>query len=77
LIIGTLVGGPNSVPLGRSPQLFEERMRLVLNYAQDPRIVMVGTWNDFFESTTLEPVREYGFEYLSLLKSILSKLTVS
>ena len=37
------------------------------------RMVMIGTFNDFFESTTLEPTQEYGFIYLQLLKEILEK----
>jgi archaellum component FlaC len=64
-------GNPNSIPLERSPEKFETRLRIILSYTDNPKIIMLGTFNDFFESTTLEPAREYGFEYLSLLKEIL------
>ena len=64
-------GSPTSIPLERSPQLFIERLITALNHTKTFKIIMIGTWNDFFESTTLEPSREYGFEYLNLLKEIL------
>jgi hypothetical protein len=64
-------GNPNAIPLERSPQLFKERLITALNHTKTFKIIMIGTWNDFFESTTLEPSREYGFEYLNLLKEIL------
>jgi DNA-binding ferritin-like protein len=66
-------GNPNSIPLNRSPQLFEERMNIALKHTQSPQVILVGTWNDFFESTTLEPSREYGFIYLEILKRVLEK----
>jgi predicted metal-dependent hydrolase len=66
-------GNPNSIPLIRSPQLFEERMNIALKHTHSPQAILVGTWNDFFESTTLEPSREYGFIYLEILKRVLEK----
>jgi hypothetical protein len=63
-------GNPNSVPLERSPELFEKRIMIALKYAKDSTII-IGTWNDFFESTTLEPTREYGFTYLEILRDVL------
>jgi hypothetical protein len=45
-------------------------MMIALKYAKDSTII-IGTWNDFFESTTLEPTREYGFTYLEILKDVL------
>lgn len=67
-------GDPSSIPLERSPTKFEERLNIIIQYSQHPKIIMVGTFNDFFESTTLEPAREYGFTYLQLLKKILEKV---
>jgi hypothetical protein len=64
-------GNPNAIPLERSHQLFKERLIIGLNHTKTSKIIMIGTWKDFFESTTLEPSREYGFEYLNLLKEIL------
>jgi hypothetical protein len=63
-------GDPNSIPLPRSPELFEKRLKIALKYVKTSKIVMIGTWNDFFESTTLEPSREYGFIYIELIKKI-------
>ena len=62
-------GNPNSIPLYRSPELFIERLKIALNHIKNSKLLMIGTWNDFFESTTLEPSREYGFTYLELIKS--------
>jgi hypothetical protein len=36
-------GNPNSIPLRRSPQLFEERMNVVLMYTHPPRVILIGT----------------------------------
>jgi archaellum component FlaC len=66
-------GCPNCIPLNRSTQLFEERMNIALKHTHSPQVILVGTWNDFFESTTLEPSREYGFIYLEILKRVLEK----
>ena len=65
-------GNPNSIPIERSPQLFIQRLIIALNYTEGAGIVMIGTWNDFFESTTLEPTATYGFTYLALLKEVLA-----
>jgi hypothetical protein len=65
-------GNPNSIPIERSPQLFIQRLRIALNYTERARIIMIGTWNDFFESTTLEPTITYGFTYLTLLNEVLA-----
>jgi len=62
-------GNPNSIPLHRSPELFIERLKIALNHIKTFKLLMIGTWNDFFESTALEASREYGFTYLELIKS--------
>jgi hypothetical protein len=64
-------GDPNSVPLERSPELFRRRLEIILKYTNYPPVISLGTWNDFFESTTLEPTREYGFTYLKIIKEII------
>lgn len=58
-------------PIERSPEKFEKRIRIALNYLGMHKIIFVGTWNDFFESTTLEPSKEYGFTYLRILRDTL------
>jgi len=65
-------GNPNSIPLERTPEKFKKRLEIALKHC-DPihKIIFVGTWNDFFESTTLEPSKEYGFTYLRILKESL------
>ena len=67
-------GDPNSVPLERSPELFEKRMTIGLKYTKTSKTIMLGSWNEFFESTTLEPAIEYGFTYLELIKKILENI---
>jgi hypothetical protein len=64
-------GCPNCIPLNRFPQLFEKRVNIALMYTCPPRVILIGTWNDFFESTALEPAREYGFTYLEILRKVL------
>jgi hypothetical protein len=62
-------GNPNSIPLPRSAELFVKRLKIALNHIKTSKLLMIGTWNDFFESTTLEPSTEYGFTYLELIKN--------
>jgi len=42
-------GDPNSIPLPRSPELFEKRLKIALKYVKTSKIVMIGTWNDFLK----------------------------
>jgi hypothetical protein len=63
-------GDPNSVPLHYSPQLFEQRLKISSKYTNGG-IIFVGTMNDFFESTVLEPTVEHGFERLHILLNVL------
>ncbi|MCL7390081.1 MAG: glycoside hydrolase family 99-like domain-containing protein [Thaumarchaeota archaeon] len=70
-------GCSNCIPLNRSPQLFEKRANIALMYTRPPRVILIGTWNDFFESTTLEPAREYGFTYLEILRKVLEGYSTS
>jgi len=66
-------GSQKSIPLERSTILFEKRLETALQHAKTSRVILIGTWNDFFESTTLEPTREYESTYLNLLKKMLEK----
>jgi len=61
-------GEPDSVPLKRSPETSRERLDIILNIS---KIVFYGTWNEFFQSSTLEPSIEYGFESIEILKDVL------
>jgi hypothetical protein len=64
-------GNPTSIPLERSPENFRKRLEIILKYTNYPRVISLGTWNDFFESTTLEPTREYEFTYLKIIREII------
>jgi hypothetical protein len=64
-------GNPASLPLERSPENFRKRLEIILKYTNYPRVIFLGTWNDFFESTTLEPTREYEFTYLKIIREII------
>ena len=72
MTIDTLDGdAPIAPPSTASPQLFEKRVNIALMYTCPPRVILIGTWNDFFESTALEPAREHGFTYLEILRKVL------
>ena len=42
-------GDPNSIPLERSTTKFLERLNITFHYSPRTKIVMIGTFNDFFE----------------------------
>jgi hypothetical protein len=71
-------GGPQT-PLPRSPQKFKERLSIELSFLGNSyyKEIRVDTWNDFGEWTYVEPSRIEGFDYLFILKEILTSLIKS
>ncbi len=56
----------------RSGTLFTELLEASLDLASgQARMVMITSWNEWHEGTSIEPAEEFGFEYLELLKSTL------
>jgi len=56
----------------RSPELFTELLESALALADGQvRIVMITSWNEWHEYTSVEPSEEFGFEYLDLLQAAL------
>jgi glycoprotein endo-alpha-1,2-mannosidase len=54
----------------RSPELFSEQLITSLRIANGlARIVMITSWNEWHEYTSIEPSEEFGFEYLDLLQA--------
>jgi plasmid maintenance system antidote protein VapI len=42
-------GNPTSIPLERSPENFRKRLEIILKYTNYPRVISLGTWNDFLK----------------------------
>ncbi|MBN1935492.1 MAG: glycoside hydrolase family 99-like domain-containing protein [Anaerolineae bacterium] len=61
--------------IGRSPALFVEQLKGALDIArrQPVPMVMITSWNEWHEYTSVEPAEEYGFEYLELLRAALNQ----
>ena len=57
----------------RSENLFIEQMEIALRFV-DPNLnmILITSWNEWHEGTTIEPANEYGLNYLEVIKSVLS-----
>jgi hypothetical protein len=49
-----------------------ETFRLTLQMAldQQPDVIQLITWNDYGESTSIEPTEEYGYRYLEMVQQV-------
>jgi len=63
-------GDPNQVILPRDPNRFARQLDLALSNSLPRKMVRIDTWDDWYESTVIEPSREWLFEYLQLVKDI-------
>ena len=57
-------------PIPRSPLLFAEQLDMALGLV-DPalKMVLVTSWNEWHEDTSIEPAQSFGFEYLDVLQA--------
>lgn len=56
----------------RSPALFGEQLQDALDLAVgQPPMVMITSWNEWHEDTSIEPAEEYGLDYLEVLRDVL------
>lgn len=53
--------------------LFKSQLDLALSLL-DPKLnmVMITSWNEWHEDTSIEPAQEYNFDYLDALQSKLN-----
>ena len=57
--------------VNRDANGFLEVCQLAGNYSSPPHnMVLLFTWNDFKEGTSIEPTTEYGFTYLNAVRTI-------
>lgn len=68
--------GPPQVGLPRSPERFRGLLMLALAHTvgRRHREIRIDTWNDFWESSFLEPSAGEGFAYLAVLRETLAPL---
>lgn len=61
-------------PIPRSPELFEAQLRDAISLADgEVRMVMITSWNEWHEDTSIEPAEEFGFDYLERLRDVRSE----
>ena len=61
-------------PIPRSLELFEAQLRTGLSMASgDLPMILITSWNEWHEDTTIEPAETYGFTYLDVLQSVLDE----
>jgi hypothetical protein len=57
----------------RSPELFAAQLQDALALTSGPtRMVMITSWNEWHEDTSIEPSEEYGLAYLEVLGEIVT-----
>jgi len=58
--------------LVRNVSRFTEFCNIARSYAKESaKVVIVATWNEWHEGTSIEPAEEYGFEYLQVIRTVL------
>lgn len=57
----------------RSPELFAAQLQDALGLASGPaRIVMITSWNEWHEDTSIEPSEAFGFDYLHVVRDLVT-----
>lgn len=69
--------GRGNLPLPGSADLFRERLRIAFKYAGERGVVLVTSFNEWHEYTSVEPSREYGRTYLETLLEEIRTQSVS
>jgi hypothetical protein len=59
--------------IARSPDLFAAQLYDALALASGPaRMVMITSWNEWHEDTSIEPSEAFGFDYLQVLRGLVT-----
>jgi hypothetical protein len=59
--------------IARSPELFAAQLQDAVTLASGPaRMVMITSWNEWHEDTSIEPSKAFGFDYLEVLTDIVA-----
>lgn len=62
----------------RSTELFSAQLSDALAFASGPtRLVMITSWNEWHEDTSIEPSQEFSLDYLTALRNAITSTTVS
>ncbi len=78
----SILPGYDDSLLGRNPcfaDIFDHRSgasyleQFDMAIEQNPQHLLIYSWNEYFESTMIEPTREFGDKYVRLTKMLLGK----
>ena len=66
-----LAGVVNSTELPNNATMFQEMLKTAINYADsDLKMVMITSWNEWLESTAIEPSMENGELFLHAVHDV-------
>ena len=67
--------GPTMV--GNTPQEFQKSLEMVKAtleaHPEQPRTILINAWNEWPESSVLEPEERYGYVYLDAIRNVFGK----
>jgi hypothetical protein len=64
----------NSVVTGNTPAAFRQSLEIIkqrlLAAPTQPKIVTINAWNEWPEGSCLEPMPQYGYDYLEAIRAV-------
>ena len=64
-----------NIPLQRSLERFKDQLRIALKYSWPRNVIILTSFNEWHEYTSVEPSRNWGMAYLDAVKEVVENFT--